>query len=182
MTDRNVILRSAFWSGRLTYRAWRGIMRKGPKGHGRVFVQSFLHMPIAWLRKELGDDKFISIWPEVRKGFDKDSASERTSLEAWDAIWGVIAVGDSQYPISPQVARLSRLRREALRIIVQNPGISTYGLAKKTGRDYSRVLKDVSLLIKLREVETRLDPRSSRKVKLLLPMHSINARLAGVAA
>ena len=46
----------------------------------------------------------------------------------------------------------------------------------------SRVLKDVRLLAEMNEIECRPDPRSNRKAKQLLPVHSINARLAGIVA
>lgn len=178
--DKGMILRAAFWSGRMTYRKWRGIIRKGPEEHMRVFVQSFLHLPMDFLREEIGDEKFITIWPEVRKGFDKNIPLEASYLDAWDAIWGVIAAGDSQYPVSAEVARLSRMRRKVLRTVVCNPGINIYDLAKELRRDYSRVLKDVRLLTEMGEIEIRPDPQSSRKAKRLIPAHSINADLAGL--
>ncbi len=181
MMDRAMILRSAFWSGRLTYRKWRGIVRKGPEEHMRVFVQSFIHLPMDWLLEEIGEERFISIWPEVRRGFDKDSPLEASTLDAWDAIWGVKAAGDSQYPVSSEVAGLPKMRREVLRAIVCNPGISIYDLAKRLKRDYSRVLKDVHLLSNMGEVEMRPDPQSSRKAKRLVPVRSINAVLARIA-
>ena len=182
MINRAMILRSAFWSGPLTYRKWRGIVRRGPEGHIRVFVHSFIHLPMEWLVGEIGDEKFISIWPEVRKGFDTNSPYEKAVLDAWDAIWGVMATGDSQYPVSFGIAHLSRMRREVLKTVVCNPGISIYDLARRTRRDYSRVLKDVRLLAEMGEIENRPDPRSNRKAKQLLPVHSINARLAGIVA
>ncbi|OIJ72569.1 MAG: hypothetical protein A2V21_313100 [Deltaproteobacteria bacterium GWC2_55_46] len=178
--DKGMILRAAFWSGRMTYKKWRGIIGKGPEEHMRVFVQSFLHLPMDWLREELGDEKFITIWPEVRKGFDKNIPLEASYLDAWDAIWGVIAAGDSQYPVSAEVARLPRMRRAVLKTVVCNPGISVYGLAKRLRRDYSRVLKDVRLLTEMGEIEIRPDPQSSRKAKRLIPARSINAALAGL--
>jgi len=180
MTDR-MILRSAFWSGDLTYRKWRGIVRKGPQGHARVFIQSFLHLPMDWLLEEIGDERFISIWPDVRTGFATDSPFEKTVMDAWDALWGVIAAGDSQYPVSSEIARLPRMQREVLKTIVCNPEISIYDLAKKTRRDYSSVLRDVCLLTEMDEINSRLNPRSNRKAKQLLPMRSINAALSGVA-
>lgn len=181
MTSKDMILKLAFWSGRLTYRKWRGIIRRGPQRHTRVFVQSFLHLPMDWLLGEIGSEKFISIWPEVRKGFSTDSPFETAILVAWDAIWGVMAAGDSQYPVSSRVARLPRMRREVLKTVVCNPGISIYDLAKRTRRDYSRVFKDVRLLTETGEIVSRPDPRSSRKAKQLLPVRSINTRLAGIA-
>ncbi len=180
MTGRNMILRSAFWSGRMTYRKWRGIIRRGQQAHIRVFVQSFLHLPMEWLIGEVGPERFISIWPEVRTGFSTDSPFEKTALEAWDAVWGVMAAGDSQYPVIHGVARLPGKRREVLKTVVCNPGISIYELAKRLRRDYSRVLKDVRLLTEMGEIESRPDPRSSRKAKQLLPVRSINTRLAGI--
>lgn len=177
--DKAVILRAAFWSGRMTYRKWRGIIRKGPEEHILVFVQSFLHLPMDWLREEIGDEKFIIIWPEVRKGFDKNRPFEAASLDAWDAIWGVIVAGDSQYPVSAEVASIPRMRREVLKTVVRNPGISIDDLAKMIRRDYRTVLKNVRLLTEMGEIEIRLDPHSSRKVKQLIPARSINTALAG---
>lgn len=92
-----------------------------------------------------------------------------------------MAARDSSYPVSSEVARLPRMRREVLKTVVCNPGISIYELAKRTRRDYSRVLKDVRLLTEMDEIESRPDLRSSRKAKQLLPVRSINARLAGIA-
>jgi hypothetical protein len=178
MTDNAMVLRSAFWSGDISYRKWRGIIRKGPEKHMRIYLQSFLHLPIDWLRKEIGDDRFISIWPDVRKGYSFDSPYEMTALDAWDVIWGVLAAGDSQYPVSSEVARLPKMRREILKTIVCNPGVSIYDVAKKTNRDYSRVFKDVHQLAEMGEIEIRLDPNSRRKAKQLLPAKSINAKLS----
>ncbi|OGQ57993.1 MAG: hypothetical protein A3J24_00140 [Deltaproteobacteria bacterium RIFCSPLOWO2_02_FULL_53_8] len=110
-----------------------------------------------------------------------DSPFEKTVCDAYDALWGVMVAGDAQYPVSSEIARLPRMRREVLKTIVCNPGISVYDLANKTQRDYSRVLKDVRLLIEMIEVESRPDPRSSRKARQLVPMRSINARLAEIA-
>lgn len=177
--DKAMILRAAFWSGRMTYRKWRGIIRKGPEEHMWFFVQSFLHLPMDWLREEIGDKKFITIWPEVRKEFDKNKPLEAASLDAWDAIWGVIAAGDSQYPVSAQVALFPRMRREVLKTVVRNPGINIYDLAKMIRRDYRTVLKNVRLLNEMGEIEIRLDPQSSIKAKQLIPTRSINAALAG---
>lgn len=177
MTNRTIVLRSAFWSGRLTYRKWRGIIRRGPREHMRFFVQSFHHLPMDWLLKEIGDERFISIWPEVRKGFDKNSPAERTVLDAWDAIWGVIAVGDCQYPVNSEVARLPGMRREVLKTVVRNPGISIYDIARRLQRDYSRIWKDVRFLAEMGEIELRSDAQSKRRIKRLLPVHSVNAVL-----
>lgn len=179
MTGRDIMLRSAFWSGRLTYRKWRGIVRKGPQGHMRVFVQSFLHMPMDWLLGEIGRERFVTIWPEVRNGVGSDSSFGKTVLEAWDTIWGVIAAGDSQYPVSSGVGHLSGKRREVLITVVNNPGINIYTLTRRLQRDYSRVLKDVQLLTAMGEIGSIPDTDSNRKAKQLLSIHSVNTKLAG---
>lgn len=130
--------------------------------------------------QEIGDEKFIIIWPEVRKGFDENLPLEALVLDAWDAIWGVVGAGDSQYPVSHEVARLPRMRREVLKTVVCNPGISIYELAKRLRRDYSRVLKDIRLLTAMGEIEIRPGPQPSRKAKHLIPARSINAALVGL--
>lgn len=178
MMNSNMILRSAFWSGRITYRKWRGIVRKGPQDHMRIFVQSFLHLPMDWLIKEIGTDRFISIWPDVRKEFNAKSPLDKASLGAWDALWGMIAAGDSQYPVSTEIARIPKKQREALKIVVCNPGISIYDLSKKTARNYSRAYKDIQQLVKMGEIKIKLRQGSSRKAKQLIPVRSINAKLA----
>ncbi len=179
MTSKAMILRSAFWSGPITYRKWRGFVRREPQAHMRVFVQSFLHLPMDWLMKEIGEDKFISIWPEVRNEFGADSPFEMMMRDAWDAIWGVMVAGDSQYPVSPEVAQFPRMRREVLKTVVTNPGISIYNTAKRLNRNYSRVLKDVHYLAGINEIESKNDPDSSRNAKRLVPVRSVNARLVG---
>lgn len=176
--ERQRILRQAFWSGETSYRRWRGIMRRGPEGHRKAFWQSFLYLPVRWLLQEIGEERFIEIWPEIRDEFDMDSPEERTALDAWDAIWGMIATGDSQYPVDPEVAMISRMRREILQLVVCNPGISAYSVAKKTERNYSRVYKDIQLLIEKGMVESRPKAGSTRREMLLIPRRSLNARLA----
>jgi hypothetical protein len=175
------VLRSAFWSGRLTYKMWRGMVRRGPETHRRIFVQAFLHLPMDWLLGELGDEKFISVWPQVREEFSGDSPFETAMRDAWDAFWGVRVAGDSQYPVRSGLADLPGKRREVLKAIVRNPGISVYALSRALHRDYSRVFKDVRLLIEMGEIQVRQDVRSNRKITRLLPVRSINTALAGIA-
>jgi hypothetical protein len=134
---------------------------------------------MGWLLTELGDEKFISVWPQVRDEFSRDSPFETMMLDAWDALWGVKVAGDSQYPVSSELAKLPRMRREVLKAVVGNPGISVYALARDLRRDYSRVFKDVRLLIEMKEIQVRPDARSKRKIKQLLPARSVNAALAG---
>jgi hypothetical protein len=157
------------------------MVRMGPAAHMRIFVQSFLHLPMDWLLGELGDEKFISVWPQVRQEFSADSPFETAMRDAWDALWGVKVAGDSQYPVRSELAGLPGKRREALKAIVRNPGISVYELARELHRDYSRVFKDVRLLIEMGEIQVRQDVRSNRKIKRLLPARSINTALAGMA-
>ncbi len=147
----------------------------------RVFVQSFLHLPMEWLLGELGEKKFISFWPLVREQFSKDSPFEIQIRDAWDALWGVKVAGDSQYPVRTRLADLPEKRREVLQAVVNDPGISIYALTRKLHRDYSRVFKDVRLLVAMDEIQIRHDVRSNRRITRLLPAHSINTALAGFA-
>ena len=178
--EKQRILRQAFWSGDTSYRRWRGIMRKGPEGHRKAFWQSFLYLPVRWLLQEIGEERFVDVWPEIRSEFNIDSPEERTSVDAWDAIWGMISTGDSQYPVDPDVAMISRKRREILQLVVCNPGISAYSVAKKTERNYSRVYKDIQVLIEKGMVEPRPKAGSTRREMLLIPKRSGNYALVGL--
>jgi len=177
--DRQRILRQAFWSGEMRYKRWRGIMRKDPNGHRRAVLQSFLYLPVRWLLDEIKEEKFIKVWPKIRKMFNGDSAEEKTAVNAWDAVWGMIAACDSQYPIDPNIAMISRKRREILQLVVGHPGISAYLVAKKTGRDYSRIYKDVQILIEKGMVEAIPQEGSIRRAIQLIPKKSCNAVLTG---
>ena len=95
-------------------------------------------------------------------------------------MWGMIAAGDSQYPVDPDVAMISRKRREILQLIVRNPGISAYSVAKKTGRDYSRIYKDIQTLIEKGMIESRPRVGSIRREMQLIPKRSGNPMLAGL--
>lgn len=178
--ERQRILRQAFWSGDMSYKRWRGIMRSGPEGHRKAFWQSFLYLPLRWLLQEIGEERFIEVWPEIRDEFNTDSPEERTAVDAWDAVWGMIATGDSQYPVDPGVAILSSRRREVLQIVVCNPGISAYSVAKKTERNYSRVYKDIQMLIEKGMVESRPRVGSMRREIQLIPRLSENAKLVAL--
>jgi len=164
----------------MSYRRWRGIMRRGPEGHRKTFRQSFLYLPVRWLLHEIGEERFVEVWPGIRDEFSMDSSEERTAVNAWDAVWGMIAAGDSQYPVDPDVAMISRKRREILQLIVRNPGISAYSVAKKTGRDYSRIYKDIQTLIEKGMIESRPRVGSIRREMQLIPKRSGNSILAGL--
>jgi hypothetical protein len=175
------ILRQAFWSGKMSYRKWRGILRSDALGHKNILLQSFRYLSMSWLLQEIGEDRFVKIWPSLRSGFNIVSPEEKTARDAWDAVWGMIAAGDSQYPIDPAVAGLSRLRREVLRLVINNPGVTAYSIAKETVRSYSRVHKDIRMLIENGMVAPRPMPGSVRKERCLMPKNSINASLAEAA-
>ena len=174
------VLRSAFWSGHFTYRKWRGMVRRGPGEHMRVFVQAFLHLPMDWLLRELGDERFLSVWPRVRESFADDSPFEITMRDAWDAVWGAKAAGDAQYPVSAEIGALPGKRREILQAVVLNPGVSIYALARKLHRDYTRVFKDVRVLTDMGEIQLRREMSSNRRITRLLPTRSVNVALAGL--
>lgn len=161
----------------MNYRRWRGIMRRGPDGHRKTFRQSFLYLPMRWLLHEIGEDRFVKIWPDIRIEFSADSLEEKTAMDAWDAVWGMAAAGDSQYPVLRDVAALSGKRREILRLIVCNPGISAYAVAKKTKRNYSRVYKDIQKIIAEGMAESRPMPGSARRELQIIPKRSGNAEL-----
>lgn len=179
--EKERILRQAFWSGKMSYRNWRGILRSDALGHKNILLQSFRYLPMSWLLQEIGEDRFVKIWPSLRSGFNPVFPEEKTAKDAWDAIWGMIAAGDSQYTVDTAVAGLSRLRREILKLIMCNPGVTAYLIAKETGRSYSRVHKDIQMLIENELVTSRPMPSSVRKERCLLPKNSINASLAEAA-
>lgn len=163
----------------MDYCRWHRIIRGTSENHIKIFYQSFLHLPMSWLLKEIGPDRFIKIWPLIRHEFSEKSSADRKVKDGWDALWGIITVGDSQYPVTLQVSVLSKKRREIMQIIVRTPGISSYEIAKETKRDYSRVYKDISMLKELGIVESIEKKGSVRKMRQLVPVHSVNARLAG---
>lgn len=80
MSAFNSLILAPRLQGDLTYRKWRGIIRKGHEAHTRAFVQAFLHLPMDWLIGEIGTEKFISIWPE-------DMAQE-IMYDAWETATG----------------------------------------------------------------------------------------------
>jgi len=177
--EKDKILRRAFWSGEMEYKRWQRIMRGNLHGHRKVFYQSFLHLPISWLLHETGVKRFINIWPEIRDEFMDDSPSDRIARDGWDAVWGMATVGDSQYPVTLDTAELPRKRREVMRLVVTKPGISAYEIAKATGRNYSRVYKDIQLLVGKHMIISIKKEDSARRERHLIPARSVNAHLAG---
>lgn len=176
---RERILRQAFWSGKISYRKWRGILLGDATAHRNILLQAFRYLPISWLLREIGEDRFVKIWPSLRDGFDVSSPEERNAKDAWDAVWGIVAAGDSQYPVDAAVGDLSTKRREILKLVINRPGATAYAIAKETGRSYSRVYKDIGMLVEKGVIEARQPlPGSVRKERCIVPKKSINASLA----
>lgn len=175
---RERILRQAFWSGKISYRKWRGILRGDTTAHRHILLQAFRYLPMSWLLREIGEARFVKIWPDLRSGFDVSSPEERNAKDAWDAVWGIVAAGDSQYPVDAAVGGLSSKRREILRLVINRPGITAYTIARKTGRSYSRIHKDIGMLVEKGIIESWQPLTGSiRKERHLVPKKSINASL-----
>jgi len=176
--DLAPVIRTAFWSGTLPEKKWRQAMQGSPAAHKLIVKTSFAQMPSTALIAELGEKRFLKVWPEIRKLFDPGDAKDRQRLLLFDSAWGILATGDSQYPVSEQVAALSKGRLALLREIVNSPGLSIYNLAKKTARSYSRVFKEVKLLADYGLVAVEEDKVGNRKVGKLYARESINTKLA----
>lgn len=164
----------------MPYRAWIGSMKRGETS---VLKQSFKHLPLRWVIQEVGKDFIVKRWPSIREViYDQYDPILTQRCEAWDAVWGTLSTGDSQYPVMEEVAILSKKRREVLKEVIANVGISIYDLAKHTNRDYTRVHKDVTLLKEKGLIESRrVSSGENREVASLLPVHSVNRDLAKMA-
>ncbi len=178
------MLRHAFWSGDIPYRKWHRIMRAGDiTGHSAIFRQSFRHLPMRWLFAELGEDMFLRLWPKVRETLFYGDLDAIGCLrrDAWDALWGIHAVGDSQYPLSDglDVIRIGRKRRQVLREAIRDVGVNIYQVSKRLKRDYSRVYKDVKRLEEAGLLRVIQENTARGRVNRLAPIHSINTKLAG---
>ena len=87
-------------------------------------------------------------------------------------------VGDSQYPVTDKTARLSKCRKDLLKVIAESPGVSIYQLAKQTQRQYSRVHKDVALLVKEGILEVVKNKSEGRQISNVSAVESTNTKLA----
>ncbi|MYI88693.1 MAG: hypothetical protein F4082_00025 [Gammaproteobacteria bacterium] len=174
--DKLEILRQAFWSGAPTYRQFRGYLRD-VETHKKIVATSFRHLPMNFILEEYGKDRFIRDWPKIRSEFNFDQPLDQKPLETYDAIWGLWCVGDSQYPVSSAVARLSKRRKHIMRLVINEPGISIYSLAKRQNRNYSSVYKDVKYLIDLNLLDTTVAKSRGRIIKKIVAPDSINTRL-----
>ena len=174
--DKIEILRQAYWSGAPTYRQFRGYLRDVEK-HKKSVATAFRHLPMKFILEECEKDRFIRDWPKIRSEFSVDQPLDLKPLETYDAIWGLWCVGDCQYPVSSTVARLSKRRKQIMRLTINEPGISIYNLAKKQSRDYSSVYKDVKYLIDQRLLDATAAKSRGRTIKKIVAPDSINTRL-----
>ncbi len=174
--DKIEILRQAYWSGAPTYRQFRGYLRDVEK-HKKVVAIAFRHLPMQFMLEEYGKDRFIRDWPKIRSEFSFDQPLDQKPLETYDAIWGLWCVGDCQYPVSSTIARLSKRRKQIMRLVINEPGISIYSLAKKQSRNYSSVYKDVKYLIDRRLLEATAAKSRGRTIMKIVAPDSINTRL-----
>jgi len=170
-------LRSAFWSGSLSEKKWRRVIRDHSMSHKAILKTSFEHMPASFLVNEIGKKGFAKRWPVIRKLFDPNNANEQKRILLFDSIWGIITTGDSQYPVSGKIVSLSKGRLLLLQETVNCPGLSIYALSRKVGRDYSRVFKDIKTLVSQNLVDIKEDLVQGRKISKLFSRESINTKL-----
>ncbi len=174
--DKVEFLRQAFWSGAPTYRQFRGYLRDAEK-HKKIVATAFRHLPMKFILEEHGKERFIRDWPKIRSEFSFDQPLDQKPLETYDAIWGLWCVGDCQYPVSSTVARLSKRRKQIMRLAINEPGISIYSLAKQQSRNYSSVYRDVKYLIDRRLLDATMAKSCGRTIKKIVAPDSINSRL-----
>lgn len=135
----NDILKRAFWSGDIDYPAWkRKISARYDSRHARLITTSLEKLPLRWVVSEIGQERFIKKWPEWR---ERLAVSVRR--EALDGIWALMATGNIQAPVSSEVSRMGRKKRETLKAAYTESPSSIYQLAKIVGRDYAAVYRDV---------------------------------------
>jgi len=179
LSDKQSQLRKAFWSGTFPYRKWSAIIgARDFSDHQETLKTSFQYLPVNWLLDEFKPQRFIRQWPELRTLFDPAVPMEKKRLQIWDTLWALLATGDSQYPVSSTVAELGTKRRTFLREVIVHPGITTYEISRKHGRDYSRAYKDQQLLVGKGLLWMREDKRNGRKIHCLYATDSVNTALA----
>ena len=137
-------------------------------------------MPAALLISEIGEKEFIKRWPAIRPLFNSQSTNEQKRILLFDSIWGILTARDSQYPVSEKIASLSKGRRQLLQETVNDPGLSIYSLSRRVGRDYSRVFKDVKMLVSLDLLDIVDDQVQGRRISKLFSRESINTKLARI--
>src|ERR1039457_259704 len=178
--DIQKTLKMAFWDRTIPHSEWRKAISQGdPKTHCNVIVSSFKYLPMRWLVDHIGEEKFVKRWPLLRGSLeDSRDPLSMQRLEAWDAIWGILSVGDSQYPIRKEIVSLGRKKLDLLKTIVTHGVCSTYDLSKISGRNYSRVYKDVRYLVEGKLVSlTQEKTAENRTVNILRSTLSVNSDL-----
>lgn len=181
--DIQKMLKMAFWDRTIAPAAWRQAIRRGEIEVCRnVISASFKHLPVRWFVRQMGEDVFIKRWPVLRTVLaDRHDPIAIQRLEAWDTLWGILAVGDSQYPVRAEIANMGRKKRGLLKAIVHNGISSTYELAKSSGRDYGRVHKDVRSLVDAGLISLRREKTAeNRAINILEPRFSVNGQLAAM--
>lgn len=182
IAEREMTTRCAFWSGNLKYRDVCSIFAH-PEKHINMAKVLLTAMPVSAILQGMGEKGFVAKWPNIRTLiFDAKERGDALRLRLLDAAWSVLVVGDSQYPVTDKTARLSKCRKDLLKVIAESPGISVYQLAKQTQRQYSRVHKDVALLVKEGILEVVKNKSEGRQVSNVSAVESINTKLAKAIA
>jgi hypothetical protein len=172
------ILKMAFWDRNISPSRWLRVLSQG-EPERNVVISSFTYLPVRWLVHQLGEVVFVKRWPMLREVLvaERDPLTAQR-LEAWDALWGILAVGDSQYPVRQDIAQMGSKKRELLKAIVHHGSVSPYDLARTTGRDYSRIYKDVCSLVESKLVSLQKKRTAqNRMINMLQPEHSVNRHL-----
>lgn len=178
-TDIQAIIDTAFWSGSISLKKWRqAVVNDRSLRHKTIIKTSFDFIPSTFIVREIGEQNFIKRWPAIRQFYNPADRHDKNRLLLFDSTWGILAVGDSQYPVSENVANLSKGRRALLGEVARWPGISIYDLSKRMERDYSRVFKDVGMLVEQGLVETKTSIAGGRKTSNLYSPESVNTKLS----
>lgn len=172
----SISTRSAFWSGNLSEKKWLSIIRN-PEKHPEMTKTFFNTIPVDKALFIMGRKTFVDKWPLIRNFYSLDERKDRARQRLFDAAWSVIVTGDSQYPVTDQVANLSKGNKELLARVIQSPGISIYQLTKMVERDYSRVHKEVTSL-KDTIFELKKEQVNGRSLVKVFARYSINTKLA----
>lgn len=175
--DLQALINEGFWGGNLPVARWSAAIKDPMRASRFIIKTSFDYMPSKVLIHEMGEKQFIKAWPAIRSLFDQQNQQDLKRLKIFDCSWGILAAGDSQYPVSQKVANLSKGQRALLSEVVTWPGISIYALHKRAEREYSRVFKEVKLLVEQQLIEIRKAVQSGRVVSCLFAAESINTKL-----
>ena len=174
--------RRAFWSGNLKDKDVCAILAH-PEKHIRMAKALLAAMPVSAILQGMGEKGFIAKWPKIRTLiFEAKEREDTRRLRLLDATWSVLVVGDSQYPVTDKTARLSKCRKGLLKVIAESPGISIYQLARQAQRQYSRVHKDVALLVEEGILEVVQNKNEGRQTSNVYALESTNTKLARAVA